>query len=144
MVRIRKKAFVAILFCLALAPTLVAAAVSGSPGSTTTIQGMPVIQNFSGLTAGTAYDIVLYSPGTNVTCIDDATADSDGELSVTIDDFNVLGVNSYVVQGGSTTVQYYLFTINNMNVIPYLTVGLIFVFIGGIFSFMKGIFKFQK
>lgn len=145
MARVRNVVVMALLISLAIAPTLVAAAASASPGTTTTIQGMPVIQSFSGLTASTGYDVTLYSPGTNVSIAANVYSDSDGKLTVTIDQYNEFGANSYSLEQYGKGVHTGLtFTINNLNIIPYMVVGLVFVFIGGFFGFFKGALKFGR
>lgn len=117
-----KRAVVALtavfIFALAFAPIGVRAAASASPGSTTTFMGMPVRQAFTGLTASTAYDLVLYT-GTNQTLADDVYSDSDGDLSVTVSTFADYGQNNYelLTSAGAPVLT---FNIENMDILDYL------------------------
>lgn len=125
---------------LAVGPMSVKAAASVTPGSTTTIMGMPVTQVFKGLTASTAYDLIL-TTGTNQTLADGVVSDSDGELSVTVSTFDGYGQNAYVLQldsgSAAAVVQ---FNIENMDVIPYvLPMIILSVLITVVASIRKGL-----
>ncbi len=131
------------LFLLSLLfafPVLAVATASGSPGTTTTLMGMPVVQTFSGLTASTAYDVVLIAPGSNVTVADGVSSDGSGKLVVSIGDYNDYGSNTYVVElDASPSTEAYRFSINNMDILPYLIPVIV---IAVIFSLMKAFTKF--
>lgn len=113
----------------------VSAATDASPGSTSTVMGMPVQQAFSGLVAGQDYDLVD-TTGTNSTVT--LTADSDGELTTWITPLEY-GANSYVFQHATDhdlASALYEFQIDNMDVIPFLMpvimLSIVLMIVGGI------------
>lgn len=126
--------FALFLFGLVLIPN-VAATVAGTPGSTSTIMGIPVTESFTGLTASTSYTVTCIT-GSNVSW--SFVADSSGKGTVTVTP-NAYGANTFHVHlttGIQSSV--YSFSIENMDIIPYL---IPLIVIGVILGVMKSFKK---
>ena len=113
-----KKFIVGIMFAFLFVIPLGVAAVSVTPGSTTTVFGIPVTQNFTGLTASTAYGVTDYT-GTNSTVT--FNSDSDGKASVTLTP-STYGQNSYALHLGASGADVALFSVENMDIMPYIVI----------------------
>jgi hypothetical protein len=115
----------------------VAATASVSPGSTTTMLGMPVEEDVVGLTASTSYDVVQVSPTSgNTTIANGVYSDSAGALAVWCAPIDV-GSSLYAVQlhtGNKAAVV--TWTINNLDImsmiLPIVYLGVIITVIGAL------------
>jgi hypothetical protein len=129
--------FLAVLFLVPLIGLQQVAAANEqgvlSPGSTTTIMGMPVIQTGKNFAADTDCTVVDADNNTIVTF----TTDSDGKCSFTISEYSDYGSNQFYVQTGAGSFDV-SFSINNMDVLPYLIPVIV---IAVIFSLMKAFSK---
>ncbi len=130
-------AFSFLCFLLVLPYTAGAASVvthgSASPGSTSTIFGMPIIQTFSGLDVSSAY--ILYDEtGGNATT--SFSSDTAGKALVTVVP-TAYGQNVYVLRlaGG---VQALTFSVDNMDIMPYLIVLITVVIIFSVIGMFTG------
>ncbi len=130
-----RRIYVAITFALLFViPLGVSAAASVTPGSSTTTFGIPVTQSFAGLTADTAYDVrcTSYSNAT-VTF----TSDSAGEATVTITP-SAYGQNTYVLcldAGGPDVLN---FSLENMDVMPYIIILITISILFGVLKMFTG------
>ncbi len=95
----------------------VVATIGISPGSTTSIMGFPVTQQFTGLTASTSYTIWSTTDGNASQSV--FTSDSDGEASVTLSPPDT-GVNTYELRltAGSNVLA--TWSVENTDVMLYL------------------------
>lgn len=122
------------LLSLVLVPN-VAAAVAATPGSTTTIMGMPVSQRITGLTADTAYYLDCET-STSTEADQSLTADSAGVISLSVAP-TVYGANLYnLTLTDANGASQITFTVNNMNIIPYI---LPLIVIAVLFGIMKSV-----
>ena len=131
-----KKFIVGIMFALFLVIPLGAVALhptsSVTPGSKTTVFGIPVTQSFTGLQTSTAYEIRC--PGTaaasNTTW--SFTSDSSGEATVTVTP-PAYGQNTFSVHEVGYA-ESCAFTVENMDIMPYI---IILITISILFSVLK-------
>ena len=125
-----KKLPVLFIFALLFVIPLGVVAQTASPGSTITVFGIPVTQTFTGLTASTAYHVVD-TTGTNVTWT--INADTAGEATITVTPA-VYGQNTYAVCLAAGSLDVLLFSIENMDIMPYI---IILITISILFSVLK-------
>ena len=134
----RKGSILALTFVLALALTpFASAAVAASPGSTTTVMGMPVTQRITGLAASTDYYMDCETAA-STEADQELTSDSAGVISLTCYP-SVYGANLYNLTitnaaGASQTT----WTVTNMDVIPYI---IPLIVLGIVFGIMRSFKK---
>ena len=129
----------ALLFAI---PTFASAAVAASPGSTSTVLGIPVQQRVTGLAASTAYYLDCET-STATESDQEVSSDAAGVLVVTCYP-SVTGANLYNLTitdaaGASQTT----WTVTNTDIMPYIlvlvTVSILFAVVG-MFTKKGGIF----
>ncbi len=130
-----KKIFAVLVFSLLFViPLGASAAASMTPGTTTTVFGIPVTESFRGLTADTAYEVRCTSSSNDTTAF---TSDSDGEGTVTITP-PAYGQNVMVLclaAGGSDVLN---FTIDNMDIMPYIIILITISILFGVLKTFTG------
>ncbi len=130
-----RRIYVAITLALLFAVPLGAVAQTAVPGTTTTVFGIPVSQRFTGLTADTAYDVVCYS-GANETV--NFVTDAAGAATVTVT-CPAYGQNNFAVgltgAGGPDVI---LFSVDNMDIMPYIVILITISILFGVLRMFTG------
>ena len=129
-----KKVFVGFMFALLFVIPLGVSAQSVSPGAATTTFGIPVTQSFTGLTASTAYGVTDYT-GTNSTVT--FNSDSNGNAVVTLTP-SVYGQNSYALHLGASGKDVLTFSVENMDIMPYIIILITISILFGILKMFTG------
>lgn len=118
------------LTALILVAPVASAAAAVTPGSTSTVMGLPVTQAFTGLTASTSYTLYDETGSNSTTYV--FVTDSAGAASVTITP-GAYGQNIYKLRLTSGGTAVLTFSVDNMDIIPYLLpviiISVIFTFV---------------
>ncbi len=129
-----KRVWVLFTFALLFVIPLGVAAQSVNPGTTTTTFGIPVQQTLTGLAASTAHDVRCTSYSNDTV---EFTTDSDGKATVSLTPPEY-GQNTYVVcldAGGSDILT---FSIENMDIMPYIIVLITISILFGVLRMFTG------
>ncbi len=129
----------ALLFALPLLARPVAAySLSVTPGSTTTVFGIPVTYTVTGCEPSTGWDVIETEAGVNTTIHDSLQSDSSGVLRFTLtpDDY---GANVYYVNGEAAGQGAEVsFTVDNMDIMPYIIILITISILFGVLKTFTG------
>lgn len=115
----------------------VAASISVSPGSASSIMGFPVTQSFTGLTADTEYKIYCTNDGNSSVTF---TADSDGKATVTQTPPDT-GANNYQLRLSAGSSSLASWTVDNTDImiyiIPMFSLMIVFGILGAVTKMLQ-------
>ncbi len=126
-----------ILSLILVLPLSASAAVAASPGSTTTVFGLPVSERVTGLAADTVYYLDCETTA-STEADQEVTSDSSGTLTVTCLP-TVTGQNLYnlTITDGAGASQV-TWTVDNMDIMPYIMILIYVSILFGIIGIFGG------